>query len=310
MIEDKSVFRCDPRKRKFSPTSLEVYMRCKRKYYFAKVLRLTPKGVNVPAEFGSAIHVGVGTFYAVREMSADKALAKFDPSFTSNKTLSRHELAKILAIKAFTTSWLEEVKQGDEKHSILAGTILLDKYCECYKNDMSKFDANLIECAQWIEMPNNTMLGLILDRVRIEGKYVTIVDTKTSSRSLTDYFFRRFRNSFQMSAGYYAVQQIMKYCDSIQIDGIKVPYSEKDGFVRQIFDRSELQMADWLNTYLNCTNQIIENLEKDEKGRLESFYQCPTACDDYSGCPYLSLCMYGLNHPAVKEGFIMEGGEK
>ena len=289
----------DPRKGEFTPTSLETFLQCPRKYYYAKSLQLQAIESSLAAQFGAAIHEGVACFWKCKGCkTAAEIIEKYWPSYSGKATNNRQELATLLSVQAFVDAW-STVKEQDIKRSNASGILIMSKYCSTYERDTSCFLPENIEVFQPVEMPNGTMLYSRIDRVKTEGGFHTIVDTKTSSSSLTDYYFRQFENSFQMSCYFYIVQQLFGQCDCLQIDAIKVPYTEKEGFVRRSFPRGELQMAEFLSTYRRITEQIKEGFSLGEEAQLMFFYQNPTSCGDYGGCKYLSLCKYGLKHPSL-----------
>jgi len=307
MEQPKSPHLADPREGEFTPTSLQNYT-CPRKWYFKYNLKLIPTSDRINLKFGSAMHVGIGTFYIARSLSPTEAVKHFGVNFTPTNKDS-FTCAKILALKLFSEEWASHNIRGNEKKNLEGGILLLDKYCDVYKGDSAHYIPTFIECPIWIEMPNGTQLGLIIDRIQEDGDYTTIVDTKTSGWPLTDYFFKRFENDQQMSAYFYAITQIKGRCDAIQIDGIQCPLQAnvEEGFVRRTFLRTELQIADWLLTYLTWSNRIMESLAiQDEGERLKAFPCDQNRCADYGGCPYLPICKHGLTHPDVQIMFEKE----
>lgn len=274
-----------PQLRQFTPTSLESFLRCPRKYYFEKVLSLQSTRSKIGADFGSAFHKAVSTFYSLR--------AKGELSF---------EDIVIQSIHSFSADW--DGKEEDGKRNSVQALSLITAYCNCYRNDRSMYREDMIETEQTIEMPLSTTLTCRIDRVLLEDNCVTVVDTKTSGSPLTEWFWKGFLNSFQMRAYRYVVEQILGNCDNVQIDAVKVPLElPEKTFQRRSMDYTELQQAEFLNTYQQVVDRILTNLEYCEEDQLGKFYQCPTACSDYGGCEFLSICQHGLSHPDVKVVF-------
>ena len=90
----------------------------------------------------------------------------------------------------------------------------------------------------------------------------------------------------------------------MQIDGIKVPYSPKrEGFARRTFMRTDVQLAEFENTFTRSINEISAGLVLPEEDRYPYFHCSPTACSDFGGCPFIDVCMHGKDHPLVKERF-------
>ena len=252
---------------------------------------MKPKTEKISANYGTCIHAGVGAYYGNQGLSLEERIC--------------------LAIKAFTEEWEQYGHQGTEKYSLLGGVETLKAYCTAYQRDSFDFIPELIECSQSLEMPNGTVLIGRIDRVARTGDSVTVVDTKTTSMSFTDYYFRQYENCFQISAYYYIVNTILSGAvDCAVIDCIKVPYStgksRKTGepvenFVRRSFMRTPLQLAEFVNTYNTITGEILEALASGKDAA--KFPQCPTACSNYGGCEYLPVCKYGFSHPTVKLDF-------
>jgi CRISPR/Cas system-associated exonuclease Cas4 (RecB family) len=295
--------RTNPAKGQFTPTSLETYMQCKRKYYFQKCVGLQKKEEGVATTFGSAIHVGVGDFYA-------------------NPTLPIQERT-MSAIKAFTAEWEKAGLSGDEKRSLSSGIVILSNYCKEYENESNSsgisYPKDWIEVEQMVAMPNGTTLTCRIDRIAKTKNAVIIYDTKTSSMPLTDFYFRNYSNSFQLSGYDFAVSSIIDApVDTCVIDGLKVPYSmgkTRTGeppinFARRSFLHSDLQKQEFINTYVRLTDEIMSNLTEDKEKRQFCFHQCQTACANYGGCEFLPICIHGYSHPSVQVDFTKEeGGE-
>jgi hypothetical protein len=109
---------------------------------------------------------------------------------------------------------------------------------------------------------------------------------------------------------YHCVEEMLGECQAIQIDGIKVPPPPPGGktvaFSRRTFLREELQIQDALNTYCHMTDYMMDCISKygdDEEALLKAFYCNQTKCNDYGGCEYKPICMYGFKHPAVAVDF-------
>jgi len=271
-----------PLKRQFTPTSLENFLSCPRKYYFEKVLSLQSTRSKTGADYGSAIHAAVGTFYTLR---------------TSGEM--DFEDIVIASIKAFAEKW--EGKEEDGKRNSVQALSLITAYCNCYRSDNARYKGDMIETEVILEMPLSTTLTCRIDRILLEESCITVVDTKTSGSPLTEWFWKGFMNSFQMRAYKHAVTQILGMCDNVQIDGIKVPLElPEKTFQRRSMFYTDLQMEEFLNTYTQCVERIMQNLTLPEEKQLLAFYQCPTACSDYGGCEFLSVCQHGLSHPDVQ----------
>jgi len=273
-----------PSSGRFAPTSL-MQLKCPRLYYLSQWLDLIPVEHNAALSFGTALHEGVAFFYKNSKMPFKERQA--------------------LAVRAFAQTWSDFHIKGDSKRNMDVGIILMAKYCERYRSDNAAYNPDFIETIQWIEMPNGTMLGGVIDRVETDHDII-ITDTKSSSWPLTEYWFQQYENDFQLSMYHHICETIFGHCTNVKIDAVFVPITtdpEKQ-FIRRSFYRNELQMADALNTYMRKTAFIMEAAEMEEEERLLHFYQEQTMCKEYGGCKYLPICKHGFNHPKVQTSFV------
>jgi hypothetical protein len=272
----------------FSPTGVES-ARCFRRIYLSKILGITPKQSKTALIFGSAIHAGVETFANLHDGKRDILEIK------------------IASVKAFADVWQKAGTIGDVKRNLDTGILTMNRYCDTYQYDTSTFDKRDIESEQWMPMPNGTSLLVKVDRILNRGDLVCLVDTKTTSSALTEFFFRNFENSLQLSLYTYVIKMLLGHCDMIMVDAIKVPPpksgSPTEGFARPTFFRTDMQLQDAVDTYMATTNYIMDALAGN-RDRWERLFFCNQGeCDKYAGCPYLPICKHGLDHPALRIDF-------
>ena len=285
--------RTNPYNGEFSPTGIETAF-CLRKFYFSKMLGLKSNITPYALWYGAAVHLGVETFY-------------------KDKNIMSHVEVRNKVIEVASADWISHNVHGDNKRNLASLIITMGNYCDEYEHDQADIMPAFVEASQWVPMPNGTMLLCKIDRVREDCGRKTIVDTKTSSWALTDFFFKRYENNLQTSLYYHAVETLIGECHGVQIDGIKVPPPPEGSstipFARRTFLREELQLEDAINTYCRVTDYIMEGMEKykdDEEGLLHHMYCNQTKCDEYGGCEFLPICKYGFGHPAVVTEFTRE----
>lgn len=283
------VERTDPWKGEFSPSSLSS-AQCFRKFYLSKLVKLNTNLTSSALVFGSAIHKGVETFYQYLH---------YENIFFAD--------IKREAITAFVEEWKAGNILGDEKRNLEVGVLLMSQYCDRYREEDTEFETCDIEGAQWMPMPNGTMLLAKLDRIaRLRGHHV-VIDTKTTSSYLNSMFFNQFKNHLPTTLYYYIMEQALGSCDYILIDAIHTPMlsarSTAEQFSRQTFLRTEEQVEEALLTYTKVTNYLMEGMQKEGKKRREHFYCDQNRCADYGACPYLGVCQHGAGHPSVGTTF-------
>lgn len=291
----KELERTDVFQGEFSPTGIQTAA-CYRRFYFEKILKLRAVNSTIPLNFGTAFHAAVETFYRMRKEEAEL------------------DAIKIAAAQTFAEEWSAFGMRGDGVRNLHTGLLAIGRYCETYQFDRSIFELADIECTQWLPMNNGTRILVKLDRVISTPTMIRLVDTKTTSSALTDYFFLKFDNDFQMSCYYYVVEQLLGGCDDIQIDAVRLPAKDDMCFTRRSFMRTELQIQDMLNTYYHVSEYIMKSLEvvkeKEDPSLYPTVFYCnQSECDKFGGCKYRNICKFGLDHPSTKVDFYVEGEE-
>ena len=289
---EKNVQRTNVFDGEFSPSGVDT-ARCMRKFYYTKILGLTPITPNVALTYGICIHHAVEKFWHLKTQG-----------------MPLQELREAV-VKEFVGKWQEFNIIGDKKRSLEGGMITMNAYAERYFHDMDEFELADIETDQWVRMPNGTMMLVKMDRVLNKDSQIALVDTKTTSSGITDWYFKQFDNHLPTSLYHYTVSELLGHCDYIMIDAIKVPHppptSSSAPFGRQTFFRTDLQMIDALSTYCKTTDYIINVLnDVPEQEWPEQFYCNQGECDKWSGCPFLGICKHGLDHPSVQIDFTVE----
>lgn len=271
----------NPKLGEFTPTSLETFLECKRKYYLSRILALQPLRKASSLNFGGAVHEGIGAWYSTQGQAPEERLKAM--------------------LVAFGKAW--DPQYESDKHSTIIGIQLLKQYAAIYRYDTAKYKPDMIELDVRCVMPNNTTLVGRIDRVIQDATQIVVVDTKTTTMSLTDWFWKNYENNFQLLSYDHIVTTLLGNCDTVQIDAVNFPtkldQTEKQ-FQRRSMPTTEQQKEDWLNTYLEITTFIMSSLTTSEDTQFRSFHACHTSCSNYGGCPYLPVCRYGLTHPDVK----------
>lgn len=270
---------------RFSPSSLGD-LACPRAWYLNRVLNLETVVENAALAFGGSLHKGIAAFYKQRNDSFD--------------------LAKIDCLNAFIEEWESYGIMGDGKRSLDSGVVILEAYCNKYENDPAYYNPDFIEVEQKVEMENGSLLHIIIDRIEErKGGDKIVHDSKSSSRAITDYYFRQFENNLQMSLYFHGVEQVCGECTNVCIDALKVPNTgdpDKD-FQRRSFFCTDLQIADAVNTYNKKVAFIKEGLMFRDAEQVEHFYCEHSRCSDYGGCDFLPICKHGLTHPIIQTDF-------
>ena len=282
------VERTNPWNGEVSPSGADTGT-CPRKFFLSKVLGISEDIPAIYLQFGSAVHKAVEIFYKNREL------------------VERPEL-KLLVMKGFA-KYLQDSNctAFDNIRNPSTGMRVLDMYMEHYYNDKAIFVPEMVECNQWLELPNGGHVLMKIDRVRNNNGYYTVIDTKTSSRPLTDYYFKQYDNALATSLYFWCVASVLGQCDNVQIDGIKLPPKDdvNETLVRRTYTRTEKQITDALDTVCYFTDNLMEALAvpRTVKELFPSFPCNQHNCLDYGGCRYASLCKHGWAAPSLRCDF-------
>lgn len=263
----------------FSPSALELYLTCPRLFYYNYVERLRPKKSAVAMSFGSAMHLALAEWrisHSLLEASAKLGIA------------------------------LADLPKLDPKRNVGTALTSLKLYHETFRHEpLDKWTYREIPFR--IQMPNGTTLIGIVDAVSRREEMVELLDTKTTTSALSDFYFLNFQNSFALLSYDYACQQIYGRSDNVTVEGIHIPAEKQDHIQRKSIFFSDYQRKEYLNTYMRITSEIIQRMTLGK----EAFYLNHSGCSRYGGCSMLPICTHGENHPAIVSEMIREsGGEK
>jgi len=195
------------------------------------------------------------------------------------------------AAEAFVERWvednrvLEESKALDPLRSVERGLEILHAYTETYPDEHIvepevKF---LIKPTPWLEF-----IGII-DAVIKDGSTYSIIEDKTSSRPLTEYYFSSFRNSYQILWYMWAAKEMGLFSlnkDNIPRCVINAIYihPEKLDFRRELISKMP-QTLDIAKGYLVEWAYIIELAHENKHFP----HADSDVCRKWGGCEYLPL---------------------
>lgn len=249
----------------FSPSAVETFLECPRKFYHQYIVpKEGARESSISVNFGTAMHAGVAAFYRTRG-------------------------DKVAALQAFAESWKSFNMAGDAKKNLSTGAMALMKYMEFRESNLSVTDPADVEINFSILMPNGTRMIGVIDRIQREPHAVYPCDLKHTGSKLTDWFWKSYDNSLQLSSYYYACQELIGDCNYVGLDAMQVPWSGDDSLQVRTFLRGENQVQEFLNTWCRVTDQIMESSKQ-----MEEFYQNPESCSKYGGCQLLMTCLHGV----------------
>lgn len=260
-------------------TSLTEAMTCKRKYQLSILQGLRPKTTSVHLFFGGLYATALEHFYKHRAegKTLDEALhlvvkealiASWNPETNSAYEFPDSAKTRFSLIRSIV--WYVE-EFGDESESVITTHHLANGQPAVELSFSFELDDDLLLCGH-------------LDRVVDYGGSLFVMDQKTTGKTLGPYFFSDFDLSNQMTLYTIAGQIILQSpIRGVIIDGAQIAVGFTR-FLRGFTYRTPDQLSEWLRS----TKQLISEVHHCAE---EDFYPMnTTACGNYGGCPFKSLC--------------------
>jgi hypothetical protein len=258
--------------RTYDPSCLDAFT-CPRKGYYIYMLDLESKKSELCFAFGTCFHTGLELFYSGAE--EEECIASFDSYVDSPR---------------------------DELRTKEKGRELVRAYIQNYKNADPWDKILYIEKAYLLPMGEGRFLSGKIDLI-VEWMNLTyVVDHKTSSWPLTDFFFRQFNPNIQMTSYSFAAKEIIGECAGVYINAVDVK-KKTNRFRRQHCPRTQHQYEDFVRNFHFWTNIIELCIEHNFFPMNES------KCKDYGGCPYAPLCIHGATEDVIEAYFNVESVE-
>lgn len=141
-----------------------------------------------------------------------------------------------------------------------------------------------------------------LDRVVNFADGLFVMDRKTSTSTLGDYYFDQFEPNNQMTLYTLASQVVLASpVKGVVIDGAQVLLEKPHAFKRGFTFRTPDQINEW-------TNDLKYWFDQAERYAITNYWpQNDTACDKFGGCKFRSICS---KSPQVREKFLKSGFTK
>lgn len=259
-------------------TSLNIFLSCRRKYYWRMVRHLEPKTVSPALTFGLALHAALDAYYTE---GIEKALEIFKATYKD--------------------------REGEELRTVANGIKLLEAYAVVYKHEPFKV---LGKPETGFVFPIGDILwGGRMDLPVEWNGDLYIVEHKTTAR-LASNFFKQFTPNMQVTSYIAGAQQYLgKKCHGCVINALE-PWKQlkrpsakskktEDHFARYVATRSQDDIEDFYATVSGIVSDIIEC----ESG-LNNFYPNESNCFSYNyDCPYKQLCVYGDDDRFIKRDY-------
>jgi hypothetical protein len=260
-------------------TSLSSAQTCLRKYQYEMIRRIQPRRTSVHLIFGGIYASALEAFYKYRAEGLDHEAAltatvrltlEKSWDFEENKPVYFDDVKKTRPNLVRTVIWYIE-QYGVESEDGLTTYHLAD-------------GKPAVELSFSIELDENVVFCGHLDRVVQLGDDLYIADQKTTGGTISNYFFKQFDTSLQMTGYAFAGKMVLKTpVRGVIIDGAQVAVNFTQ-YERGITTRSQDQIEDWLKS-------VEHTIQSAWRAADEDYYPMNyTSCDKYGGCPFRQLC--------------------
>lgn len=260
----------------YDNSSLANLRTCARKYYWANVVGITPKGGNVHLHFGLLYHQSIEHYDHLRAQGVDYADAV-------------HETARYV---------LRVSKDWPFDHKIKTRRTLVRAvmgYLDAFKHDAAK--TLILENGQpavelsfrfEIELPNpfggQYILCGHLDRLAEYESQIWVMDKKTTLKAFAEDYVKSFKPSGQMQQYTWGSKVIfVPKVQGVLIDAVQIA-SNLDTYSRFPAAYTPAQLEEW---YRNTLFYIKLAERYHETGYWPQNFE---ACHVYNGCPFREIC--------------------
>jgi len=273
----------------FDSTSLGWYKECPRKYEYSMLRGYTTKTEQVNLLFGIWFHSALERYYKLRAQALPH-----EESLEEVTYLALCETWYSRPAKAYDGPWQSDHATKTRDTLIRSIIWYLDEWgpSDPCKTVILENGKPAVELSFSFDIGNNLLLSGHLDRlVSFAGDYF-VLDHKTSSSTITGYYFDQYKPDNQMSLYTLATQVIYNTpVKGVMIDATQVAV----GFsktTRGFTYRTPAELEEWLED----TRDTIADIHRDaERGY---FRMNDRSCHKYGGCPFRKVCG---SDPSVRE---------
>lgn len=298
-------------------TSLGTFKTCPRKYYYTIIRGFRSRGESPHLTFGIHYHSCLEHYDKQRALGSDhqtalrsallKALTDtwVDREYLHQAVWGSEELEKI-PLPDTGAPWESEHPLKTRANLVRSIVWYLDEFQHDPAKTVILADGSpAVELSFRFNVDEHLVLCGHLDRLVEWNDGVYVMDRKTSTTTLSSYYFDQYEPDNQMSL--YTLAGRLVYNSPVRgviIDAAQIAV----GFTR--FDRgltyrSESQLNEWLTdarSWIAVASDMANDLDNYEGRYPEStFPMNDKSCHQYGGCPFRRICS---KSPEVREAFL------
>lgn len=288
-------------------TSLGYFKTCPRLYQYRMIEGWEPKDESIHLRFGSEYHAAIHDFegYRVAGLSFDEALREtvrallvriqdFDPDPTTKAGKYKNPRTLLQLVVDYFDEYRNDpcetyIRENGQPGVELSFRFELD-WGPAMGREPTPSDAEPGEQLQ------PYLLCGHLDRVVTFNGDLYVLDHKTTTTTISDYYFAGFSPNNQMTLYAFAGQVVLgSPIRGVIVEAAQIMLETPTKFVRQPAYRNDDVIDEWM-VDLEYHLQIAENY-----ARIGHWPMNDTACGMYGGCRFREVC----NKPAaVRERFL------
>jgi len=301
-------------------TSLGLLKTCPRLYQYTMIDGWQSKEENTHLRFGQEYHTTLEEYDRLKALGHDHEYAMRQAIHNLLVRTAEYEEAEDGVPDKFVGVWETDptTKAGKYKNrkSLLALVIdYLDKFAEDPAETIILEDGKPgVELSFRFELdwgpkagrydrlgpdmygPQPYLLSGHLDRVVSFQDSLFVMDRKTATSTLSDYYFVQFEPSNQMTLYSLAAKVVLKApVKGVMIDAAQIKLEDNHAYVRRFTFRTEGQLDEWVHD--------LKFWFSAAEGYAEANYwpMNDTACSMYGGCKFRDICS---KDPGVRENFL------
>lgn len=293
-------------------TSLNLLKTCPRLYAYTIIDGWTPKGESIHLRFGIEFH---------------QALQEYDVAKANGASHTDAMRSAVGALIERTADWFPEGNEKALKYKNKDTLLqLVIDYLDHFEDDTAttyiredgkpavelsfRFELGWgPECGQHQTLKHVTqypsqpyLLSGHLDRVVSFNDSLFVMDRKTTTTTLSDYYFRQYEPNNQMTLYTLAGKIILGApIRGVIIDAAQVLLDKPNRFVRGWTYRTDDQLEEWLE------DLKVLLAQNEQYATANHWPMNDTACDKFGGCRFREVCS---KSPQVREKFLRADFDK
>jgi len=286
-------------------TSLSYLKTCPRLYQYIILEGWSSRGESVHLRFGTEFHTALQEY----DISRANGISHED---------SVHDVIAALANRIWDWTPDRETKAGKYKNRDTLFSLVIDYLDHFGENDPAKtyikadgtpaVELSFQFALDWgpqvvydpltgpVDHPQLYLLCGHLDRVVIFNDELLVMDRKTTSTTLGQYYFAQYEPHLQMTLYTLAGKVILDApIRGVVIDAAQILLDAPNRFVRGFTYRTQDQLDEWLD-------DLAILLRQAEDYTAANYWPMnDTACDKFGGCRFRNICS---KSPSVRERFL------